>query len=512
MENWAEGYVSEVGYTFGYYGELNPLRLRLALLYGGLALPAVTHACELGFGQGLTVNIHAAASGVSWHGTDFNPAQAGLAQELAAASGTVAGLHDESFAEFCGRPDLPDFDFIALHGIWSWVSETNRATIKDFIRRKLRPGGVVYVSYNTMPGWSSSAPVRKLLSEYADTALAKGQAPAERIDGALAFVDRMLAAQPAYLAAHPDLAQRIAALKTQDRHYLAHEYFNENWQPMYFSDVARALGEAKLAYAGSARYLDHIDILNLSPAQHGVLSQVADPALRQTMRDFMVNQQFRKDYWVKGARRLAPFDQSEALRQQRVVLVVHRGDVKLVANGAAGEAKLNAEVYVPLLDALADHRPRSLGELERLLAGKGVGFAQMVQALMVLVGQGKVEPAQDDETIEGVRARTDALNAHLVRKARGSGDIGFLASPVTGGGIAVLRAAQLFLWARSQGQADPAAWAQLTWNLLAARGETLMKDGKPLQSAAENVAQLTVQARAFADKQLPMLRALKVAD
>ena len=65
-----------------------------------------------------------------------------------------ANLSDESFEEFCRRQDLPDFDFIGLHGIWSWVSDKNRQVIVDFIRRKLKVGGVVYVSYNTQPGWA----------------------------------------------------------------------------------------------------------------------------------------------------------------------------------------------------------------------------------------------------------------------------------------------------------------------------------------------------------------------
>jgi hypothetical protein len=35
-----------------------------------------------------------------------------------------------------------------------------------------------------------------------------------------------------------------------------------------------------------------------------------------------------------------------------------------------------------------------------------------------------------------------------------------------------------------------------------------MKDGKGLESPAENIAELTAQAEAFAAKQLPALRAL----
>lgn len=38
-----------------------------------------------------------------------------------------------------------------------------------------------------------------------------------------------------------------------------------------------------------------------------------------------------------------------------------------------------------------------------------------------------------------------------------------------------------------------------------------MKDGKTLETAEENLAELKVQAEAFAAKQLPLLKALQIA-
>ena len=195
MDDWSAGYVTDVGYTFGYYAELNPLRVRLAFLAAGLAPPACATACELGFGQGLSINVHAAASGAQWFGTDFNPAHARYAQELARASGADAHLYDQSFAEFCGRADLPDFDYIGVHGIWSWVSDENRATIADFLRRKLKTGGVLYISYNTQPGWAAMVPMRELLTaaRRALSAPGHGHRPSDRCRAGLC---RQAAARP----------------------------------------------------------------------------------------------------------------------------------------------------------------------------------------------------------------------------------------------------------------------------------------------------------------------------
>ena len=79
MSDWTAGYMADIAYTYGYYAEVNPLRARLALLQSGIALPQNGTCCELGFGQGVSINIHAAAGAGNWWGTDFNPSQAGFA-------------------------------------------------------------------------------------------------------------------------------------------------------------------------------------------------------------------------------------------------------------------------------------------------------------------------------------------------------------------------------------------------------------------------------------------------
>lgn len=84
-------------------------------------------------------------------------------------------------------------------------------------------------------------------------------------------------------------------------------------------------------------------------------------------------------------------------------------------------------------------------------------------------------------------------------------------SPVTGGGVNVARFPQLFLLARDKGKKDPKDWAQFVWGILAAQGQRMLKDGKALETEAEQLAHLTEMAEDFAAKQLPILKALKVA-
>lgn len=511
MSDWSEGYVADIGYTYGYYAELNPLRVKLAFLNNGVAFPDFGTACELGFGQGMSVNLHAAASVTQWHGTDFNPAQAGFAQELAHVAGAGANLYDEAFLDFAHRPDLPDFDYIGLHGIWSWISDENRQVIVDFIRKKLKVGGVLYISYNTLPGWASFAPMRHLMTEHAQVLGSTGGGIVRRIDGAIDFAEKLLQTNPLFLRANPLVGERIKKIKEQNRHYVAHEYFNRDWHPMHFGQMAQWLAPAKVQYACSAHYLDHLDAINLTPEQQALLSEIPDAIFRQTVRDFMVNQQFRRDYWVKGARKRSALEQAQALRAQKVILLTPRRDVTLKVTGTLGEANLDEKVYTPILDLLAHHKPMGLGQIEDAVKGHGIGFAQVVQAAVVLLGKGDLAPAQDDHVISKAKKHTDTLNAYLCQKARGSHDIGYLASPVTGGGVAVNRIQQLFLLSMAQGKKLPNEWAQAVWQTIAAQGQKLVKEGKALETAEENLAELTAQAQTFAEKQLPILKALQIA-
>lgn len=510
MTDWTSGYVADVAYTYGYYSALNPVRARLLFSNAALAAPRVRTACELGFGQGMSVNVHAAGGDARWYGTDFNPAHAAFARELTSASGTSAVLYDEAFAEFCRRPELPEFDYIGLHGIWSWVSDENRAVIADFVRRKLAVGGVLYVSYNTLPGWASMLPIRHAMAEHAEVMGAPGRGTAARVGAALEFVQKLFATKPKFAEAHPDVHERVERITGQNRNYLAHEYFNRDWLPMPFSRMAEWLSGAKLEYACPATHADHIDNLNLTKEHQALLREIPDAGFRETIRDLIVNRAFRSDYWVKGARRLSAFDQSEALRDERVLLIADPSEIVLKTKGALGEVGLNESVYRPLIDILSDFEPHAIGAMEQSVRHRDVTFAQVAQAMLILVGKGEVAVVQCETATAAARSTSQRLNRHLMRHARGNDDVHHLVSPITGGGIGANRMEQLFLLAISEGKREPADWAQFGWSTLSSQGQRVVADGKRLETAEQNLQHLSAQAADFGKKRLPVFRALGV--
>jgi hypothetical protein len=286
-----------------------------------------------------------------------------------------------------------------------------------------------------------------------------------------------------YFRGNPTIAERLKKISQEDRSYLAHEYFNRDWRVMAFSDVARWLDEAKLTFVASAHLLDHVEALNLSEIGHKFLSSISHSVLRQSVRDYFVNQQFRRDVFAKGTRKLSPLEQMEAFRRQVFVLAMHADDVPMKVIGSLGEATLSEQLYRPIIQALADDRyaPKPMEQIAAHPRLSSMPLPQVAQALIVLTGAGCVYPAQTP-TSQG-KARCAALNRYICEQARSGANLSFLASPICASGISVSRFQQLFLLAGQNGRTLPKDQAQFVWNLLAAQGQRIIKDGKTLESA-----------------------------
>lgn len=511
--DWTSGYVADVDYSYGYYRELHPGLLSLACLYAGVAPPASDNPTylELGYGRGLSLNIHSAANAGTYWGTDFNPNHALEAHALAAASGSGVRLLDDSFADLAARTDLPEFDIIGLHGIWSWISPENRNHIVDIIRRRLKQGGLVYISYNCFPGWAPAEPLKHLIGLHGQFAGSEAAGSLGKLDLALKFAREVVDAGALYFKQNPAVVKRLEGVSGVDRNYAAHEYLAHDWHLMAFSEVARILGEAKLSYAASAHLLDHVDALNVMPEGAKLLKGMQDPVLIQSVRDYLVNQQFRRDIFVKGVRRLTGLERGELLQQRSFVLACHPDDVSATVQSTLGQATLQDRVYKPVIRALAENgnEPKSLGRLCGHPEVRQIARHEVLEAIVVLTSIGYVSPATAPS--DAVRRHCKALNQYACARAKFDGEVRHLASPISGMGVAASRMEQLFLAALTAGEPTPAGQAQRTWEVLARQNQHLIKEGKTLATPAENIAELTRMAQAFNDRRLTALKAQQIA-
>jgi SAM-dependent methyltransferase len=298
----ASGYVTDVEYPRVFVPQISPALLRLVAAVNGHPAPPEEDFdyCDLGSASGDTLTTFAAANrGARFVGVDFNAEHVRRAQERArkgeiANARFVACDFDDLLQE-----DLPAQDFIVAHGVWTWVNAEKRAAVLAFVRAKLKPGGLFYVSYNALPGWGAIEPLRRLMRE-----LTPGTSPSmgslERARQGFAFAQRLADSGALYFTAHPTVKSMLALMQKGGLAYVAHEYFHDDSQPMYFADVARQMSASGLSFLGRLPLHANVRELAIPPSLKNVAANVTDRVMLEGLSDFATNELFRSDVYVQG--------------------------------------------------------------------------------------------------------------------------------------------------------------------------------------------------------------------
>lgn len=508
MSDWNQGYVTDVPYTYGYYREMAPQSIRFALNAAGWEAPpdeGYTY-CELAFGQGSGLALMAAANpdGRFW-GNDFNPSHVAGARRLAADAGlTNLELTDASFAEMVER-DLPEFDYVALHGVWSWVGRENWAHIVEFLRRKLKVGGAVYISYNTMPGWSAAHPLREVLHRVVELGTSRAQHMPARIDEAMKTVERLKEVPGSYFARTPQIKDRVDAIVKGHKSYIAHEYLNRCWDPIYFAEMVDALAPAKLSFAAHASAVNCIHSMFHSKPLQELLDATPDPVLRETLRDMGLNTPFRRDLFVRGPRRLGGIAQADALFDRDYVLMHPRARCSLTIPTPQGEVKLAPEIYDPVLDALAGGRTAARSLMKHPGFADLQGSKRLLRALIVLCGVGYAAPCVSPAAAARAQPVVERFNAALLQRARRGSeeDFQWIASALIGSGLPQSRVDQ-FVATLPRGGSGTVRMQDLVDDM-ARRGIVLSKEGQMLKDPATVRDELATRLSTWEQEQRPLL-------
>lgn len=510
MAAWSDGYFTEVQYTGRFYAEMAPGFMSFACLRQGVRPPSLGPGAtylELGCGQGFGLNLLAAANpGMSFWGMDFHPGQIANAQRQARAAGlSNIVFEDASFEQMLSFPEgrLPKFDVIALHGVLSWVSPENRAFIVRILERMLKPGGMVYASYNCLPGWAPLVPLQRFIADY--VAQTSGDAEV-RVVEALRAAQQMVGSAIGHGDSAPMLRQRIEDALKQSPSYLIHEYLNANSHPFFHADVARELDGARLSFAASANIADDLVHLAAPAALQAQIQAAQDRTWRETLLDYASSKPFRRDIFVRGRNRLNGPEREALLDETRFTLLVQPEAASFEFPIPIGKITGAPAVYQPIIEALAEG-PRSYGDLRRLPAFVAAPGEVLLQAVTLLVGGRQIHPLATDGD-DGQAAR--AFNHTLLDRIAFDETPAHLACPAAGGGVQVDFADLVAAEALARGETDPKAAADRAWDGMARTGRRLLKNGQVLADKDANVAELAERIIMFNRAKAPFLRRLGV--
>jgi SAM-dependent methyltransferase len=413
------GYATDIPYLRDFKPPLAPAWLDHVALVGGVEPPAREAGfawCDLGCGQGVTANILAATHpGGTFHAIDAMPAHIDHARRLAGEAGIPnVGFHSVDFAAALDL-DLPLFDYIVAHGVYSWVDAANQRALRRFFDRRLKPGGLVYVSYNAMPGWGRDLPFQRLVRE-----LARGSSgdSAARVGAALKIIRALATAEVPALTPSFIVGELEQRPEDYTPAYLVHEFLPIAWQPLYVTEVRAALKTIGLAPIGSATLIENLDPLVLGESAREMLGAIADDDLRELVRDFYLDQRFRCDVFARDSRRLSGEQRCDRLLARTFALARPAPAIRYSAATPAGLHPYNNPTARAIVGTLADG-PRSLAEVASVLASP----QDLATNVLLLCAVGDAMP------VEPGRAPVEMLNRAIFRRLDGPEEIRWLTLP-----------------------------------------------------------------------------------
>lgn len=504
-------YFTDTAYTWGFYADFSPVNLNYVAMMGGAPHRPLADGftmLELGCGNGMSSVTYAACYPQGeFHAVDFNAEHIANGRAIAEAAGlSNISLHQTSFAEFL-QTASPDFDFIVFHGVYSWVSKERRDEIAAIIRAKLKPGGIVYCSYNALPGWAAVQPLRAIMKAYTDGM----DAPTvDKVRAGLTYLKFLHDNQAGYFQNNSAATNMLQQMLRHDVRYIAHEYFPEHWTCYYFQQVYEEMSAAGLSFGGSVPIALNIRDLTIPQHFRDVFQTAPNRVVYETHKSFVLNEMFRRDVYVKPPPALDRDAWRRAWDDVRYGPMVLKQNIRMEGAFPVGKVTYSGPIYHVLTRLLADGA-MTFGELKAHPELAGFEPDTILNSLHFLCAGGQfamlaaplAAPVRPDRPLSIALPFNRVL---LTQRLIADGKVS-LASPVTGTGVGVDLTSGLALLGVDavDGPPDVDGVAEAAWTFLERHGHSLRLDGRELSGREGHMPILKGRVKSFLDFSLPRL-------
>lgn len=482
--NWKHGYYADSGYTYGYYPETMPLRLHWAALVQNHEVPIQKFRyVDAGCGQGFNLIQAAIAHPDSeFVGIDFLPEHIAHARGLAERCGlTNIEFIEGDFIELAKNPQsLGLFDYAVCHGISTWISPVVKSGLFSLIGQILKPGGLFYNSYNTFPGWLGVVPFQHLvlLEQRSKTGTLA-------LEAARKNIQVLKEHSPKMFNALPGLQARLNSLENQDPAYLVQEYNNLYWQPVFVTQMMDDMAAVKLSYLGTATIPESFNVALPTDVQ-GLIEQEQTLSIKEQLRDYAINQNFRRDLYVKGMKRPWTAARNEMLKGTRFMInpLMTRpaNDQPFNIKGGSVEFNVDVKFYGGLLDEL---KSKTDGATVAELMDRQKNQQHknsVVMAISLLLHAGYVHCS--NENSEHYKHKQKEATLAIAVAASEGAPYKYAPSPVTGGAINLSDLEWVMLREHLKGTPVP-QWPAIILSSLQKIGKALAKEGSKVTDSSE---------------------------
>lgn len=257
--------------------------------------------CDLGCGNGMTLNVIAVSyPEARFYGVDINTDHIADGRSLAARGGIPnTTFVNASFADLANQ-DLPQFDYITIAGIYSWLSFEMRSAITAFLKSHLKPGGYLYIHYSALPG----SAVMDALYTYIQTVVRNVEGDSvQRFSKGLEVAHRLKDANALLFRAHPMALAQLNGISQHNPEGMAHEVLNSQIHSLYHHEVRAEMAKAELEFVAQARleanYPELVMPRVAAQALQRISEEFPDPIVREASVDWLLNQTVRMELYRK---------------------------------------------------------------------------------------------------------------------------------------------------------------------------------------------------------------------
>jgi len=283
----------ETPYPSASFPQSHPNRLAAMARLFGLTpgSPATARVLELGCADGANLLPMAEQyPGATFLGIDASQVQIAAGQKALDAAGLKnVELRFQNILDFPASEGK--FDFVLVHGIYSWVPAPVREKILAICQEHLTEHGIAYVSYNALPGWNMRRALRDMMLFHTG-GIADPKVKVQQARALLKFLaDSVPTENNAYGLLLKAESQKMSGAADN---YLRHDILEEENTAFYFHEFAAHARRHGLQYLSEPNIFQML-AGNFPDAVRDTLAKVGNNIIAQEQyMDFLRNRMFRQ--------------------------------------------------------------------------------------------------------------------------------------------------------------------------------------------------------------------------
>ena len=199
--------------------------------------------------------------------------------------------------------DFGKFDYIIVHGVFSWVPDIVKEKIIKICNENLTEEGIAYISYNTYPGWKEPDKIREMML-YANKYFPE-VSQGDKVQRGKAFISIVAEQMKIYTDVAEkkgDFIKQIEGILNMQDYYVGHEQLENINDPMYLHEFVDMLRKENLQYISDVGLrLSIASVYNDSTIEKLQQLSQGDPVIKEQCLDYILDTKFRRALICKGS-------------------------------------------------------------------------------------------------------------------------------------------------------------------------------------------------------------------